>query len=320
MPLDVLASEYAYAQGLLGQQGTIQETVRFWLKSRPTALQAATVEQVVTELLAARQADGSCERHIRDLRARLTAFAAAFRCQIQDVSAGDISGSLLAVKGQPRTKNNHRKAISNLFSFARLNGYVAKDCKPLDEVPWAKEPVKDVQIFGVDELQKLLPHVPTKFSAYLLIAAFAGLRRSEIERLDWKDVGPRYIRVRPAGQRTKSTRLVEILPNLQKWLARFRQPEGKVVPVASVGNQISRLAKKAGVKWRQNALRHSYGSYRLAVIQDVPRLAYEMGNTPRIVFRHYRELVTPEDGQAWFSVMPDSYTDTVPVMPDGKPR
>lgn len=37
-------------------------------------------------------------------------------------------------------------------------------------------------------------------------------------------------------------------------------------------------AKK--VKWKKNALRHSFISYRVAETQDVPKVALEAGNSP----------------------------------------
>jgi hypothetical protein len=39
------------------------------------------------------------------------------------------------------------------------------------------------------------------------------------------------------------------------------------------------LAEDAGIKWKKNALRHSFCSYRLAVIEDAAKVAYEAGNS-----------------------------------------
>ena len=63
-------------------------------------------------------------------------------------------------------------------------------------------------------------------------------------------------------------------------------------------------ADGANIKWKQNALRHSWISYRLAEIQDVNRVALEAGNSPQMIFRHYRELATPEQAHTWFSIAP----------------
>jgi len=64
-------------------------------------------------------------------------------------------------------------------------------------------------------------------------------------------------------------------------------------------------AKKANVAWKKNALRHSYASYRLAECADASRVSLEMGNTPQMVFRHYRELVKQADAEKWFGIVPN---------------
>ena len=72
----------------------------------------------------------------------------------------------------------------------------------------------------------------------------------------------------------------------------------------TVFNAPSALAKDLGLLWPQNVLRHSFISYRLAKLQDVNQVALEAGNSPAIVFKHYRELVTEEAAEEWFSIMP----------------
>jgi hypothetical protein len=58
------------------------------------------------------------------------------------------------------------------------------------------------------------------------------------------------------------------------------------------------------LKWKKNALRHSFISYRLADIQSAAQVALEAGNSPQIIFQHYRELVRPKDAKSWFAIMP----------------
>ena len=57
-------------------------------------------------------------------------------------------------------------------------------------------------------------------------------------------------------------------------------------------------------EWKRNALRHSYISYRVAQISDVAKVALEAGNSPQIIFQHYRELVRPDTAKAWFAIEP----------------
>jgi hypothetical protein len=57
-------------------------------------------------------------------------------------------------------------------------------------------------------------------------------------------------------------------------------------------------------KWKQNALRHSFISYRVADTQNVAQVALEAGNSPQMIFKHYRELVRPTAAKEWFGIVP----------------
>jgi hypothetical protein len=42
----------------------------------------------------------------------------------------------------------------------------------------------------------------------------------------------------------------------------------------------------------------------VAQTQNVAQVALEAGNSPRLVFSNYRELVRPADAAKWFGLMP----------------
>jgi hypothetical protein len=86
----------------------------------------------------------------------------------------------------------------------------------------------------------------------------------------------------------------------------LRKPEGLVCTLPNLHFRLNYLGDKAGIGWRQNALSHSFASYRLAEIQDAAKVALEMGNSPAKLFRHYRELVTPDAAKEWFAIMPSA--------------
>ena len=66
-------------------------------------------------------------------------------------------------------------------------------------------------------------------------------------------------------------------------------------------------------KWKQNGLRHSYASYRLAVMEDVSKLSLELGNSPQKVFSNYRKVVTKSRENRWFGVLPETPANVVPI-------
>jgi len=131
----------------------------------------------------------------------------------------------------------------------------------------------------------------------------------------------RFIEVKAAKAKTASRRIVPISANLAKWLKDHAKDDGRVVPFDSINKQIGWLvedtnkvlkeaASEAGkdpekaklVKWKKNALRHSYISYRVAETQDVAKVALEAGNSPQMIFQHYRELVRPDAAKEWFGI------------------
>ena len=64
------------------------------------------------------------------------------------------------------------------------------------------------------------------------------------------------------------------------------------------------VARNAGIQWKQNALRHTCISARVALTRDVPAVAYESGNSVAVIKKHYLDLMEPSVAQAWFDVTP----------------
>jgi len=57
---------------------------------------------------------------------------------------------------------------------------------------------------------------------------------------------------------------------------------------------MSQLSRALGIEWPPNVLRHSFISYRIAIVQSADQVTLEAGNSASIIFKHYRELTTPE--------------------------
>ena len=69
------------------------------------------------------------------------------------------------------------------------------------------------------------------------------------------------------------------------------------------------------MKWKANALRHSFISYRLAETRNAPQVSMEAGNSVAIVNKHYRELVKSPQAKAWFNVRPERPANIIDVEP-----
>ena len=73
----------------------------------------------------------------------------------------------------------------------------------------------------------------------------------------------------------------------------------------------AQVEKQAGLyAWPRNALRHSFISYALAIVNDENRIALESGNTPYVIHTNYRALVTREEAERFWNIRPLVSTPT----------
>jgi integrase len=313
-PLEIAVMQFVETTKLL-DGASMLEAAKFYLRHHPRHLPTRAVSEVVEEMVAAKQTEGLSECHVRDLRSRLRQFAAAFPSPIAMVLGPEMQAHIAGLKVSGRSKNNVRKMLKNLFHFAQSRGYLPKGMTEADDLARAKETPQPIAIYKPAEMAKLLQHADEDVIPFLAIGAFAGLRHAEILRLDWSEVDlpGGLIEVKATKAKTASRRLVPIPANLKKWLAPRHQETGKVVVVEQMSGKLNKLAAKesVGLKWKRNALRHSFISYRVAETQNVAQTALEAGNSPKIIFSNYRELVKPADAVKWFAIEPETPANVI---------
>ena len=202
---------------------------------------------------------------------------------------------------------NFRRVVHNFFTFCVARGYAPNN--PVTQASKPKVPPRTIGILSVSEARALLGACPESILPAVAIGAFAGLRTSEIMRLDWSsiDLGRGFIEVAAKKTKTAQRRLVTVSENLKAWLAPFVRESGPVSPLATTYQwHFRKAACAAGIaRWPNNALRHSFASYLLADNQDAARVALQLGHSEsRTLFAHYRELVKPEEAKAYWNLFP----------------
>lgn len=305
--LDAAAAEYAEARRILGDLGSLKEAAKFYIKHHATACPGKVVSEILMEFLQSKTRDGYSNRYIEDCRSRLTCFSEAFPHVIADVSCNEMQAWLEYLSVGPRSRNNLRNLIITFFNFSRDRGYLPKTERTEAEgLTRAKEIEAEIGILTPKQLGALLKNAPADLVPYITISAFAGLRRAEVMRLDWSEVdtNQNLIRVTSEKAKTGQRRIVPIQPNLAKWLESHVLERGSICRSCKIPERVTALADTLKIEWPNNALRHSYASYRLAQCQDTAKVALEMGNSPSIIFRHYRQLVTPAEAEKWWKIQP----------------
>ena len=292
---------------------TIRDAVNFYVPHLRAAKRTCTAAELVSELLKVKEADGASERYLSDLRSRLTQFAESFDGKpVAEITSPEIDEWLRSLSDKetgkrlaPVTRNNFRRVLIVALNFAKGRGYCVGN--PAEQSAKAKEIESAVGILTVEQTARLLESAPTELVPYIAIGAFAGLRRAELERLDWKEVDLQSGLIEVAAAKAKSARrrFVKIQPNLAKWLQPYAQLSGNVTP-AGYRALLEAAREAAGVaQWPQNALRHGFASYHLARFNDAALLALELGHTnSNLVFQHYRQLVRPKQAERYWKIVP----------------
>jgi len=308
--------DYLAAVGKLPGGVSLNDAADAWLR---VAAGPRVLPIIVPDLVAAfmasrdrttRMGRPASPEYARDIERRLGKLSAAFPADTADAITSPRLEAWIDATGQKgRHRFNTLRLVRTLLKWGQKRGNLPEGDLPTDKLEIVA-PVDDsaIEIFNPQELARLMAAAKTEMVPFLALGAFAGLRTAEIQRLDWSDLKLErgFVEVGADKAKTKSRRLVPVLPALAAWLMPIRKPSGLVLPFVNVAKQIGWISRDAKVPWKHNALRHSFISYRIAVTQSAEQTAFEAGNSSQMLFRHYRELVTPAEAQAWFSVLPSA--------------
>lgn len=334
-PTDLIAAcnEYSDAQKLLSPfQAKLLDAVRFYIAKKRENLKSVTAAFAVDDFLAKFKGRQKTDKANKVYLGRI-------KREWGDVTLSDvdhvyINKWIAGIEGSERTKRNYFDGISLLFRYARENGWFPLEKQsPTEHAnrPEAENP--QIEIFTPEEALALVQAAKDlKSAAYPVIAlvGWSGCRTEEVapefsdkgrlewENLLWTDQFPEaeeedrptedQIHVTPeAAKKTRKKdlrRYIPLLPNLANMLRPLRENRGPIYSpeFPPITKEFARVAKKAGVKWKRNALRHSFGTYRSASTKNVPAVAFEMGNTVEMVQRHYNRPTPPHIARQWFKI------------------
>lgn len=288
---------------------TVLEAVREWEKSKAPFRGKKTAE-VVADLIAAKQREELSAHYVDRLENDLKSFSAAVPDEIERVQASHIKQFLNGCEVGPRRWNNLRDQIVTLFRFARSERYLPKELTTeAEDVAKLKVARKTVDMFTPEELHLIIENTRSVWLPWIYISAYAGIRTFEVLRMNWSSFrwDQKLIDLPPEVTKVNERRIIPMCDTLIEALSPWRQATGPVcedkVPQREI-EQIMAKVKDAhpSFRWKHNALRHAYGSYRTALTQNVPQVALEMGNSIQMVKRHYLEAKTFEEGLRWFGI------------------
>lgn len=273
------------------------------------------IDDVAAEFVAIKERGrGRSTRHTSGLKTDLIDFIKHVEGRpIGAISARDIESWINGKSGiGPRRRNNLRQGVVSMFRWARDRGYLPELKTQAERTERSKIQRKGVTTYTRSQLVALAEHVDPRYRAWLFLAAWAGIRTEEMfppsksdkSPLEWSDIliDRKIIIIRPETSKTGKRRIIPMTDALISELIPL-VGVGRIGPITNAASrETARLGKKLGLaKWEQNALRHSFGSYRSAVVQNIGQVSLEMGNSISMCQNAYHEAKTGNEGSEWFA-------------------
>ena len=136
----------------------------------------------------------------------------------------------LARKLSPARTNSTINLLRSILKTCVRRGVL--DRNPADGVPRMVEQSTDINPLSLEELNKVLAHIPDQFRPFFICQAWTGMRPGEIKALRWQDINfeSEQIVVRNARYRGEestpktrsSRRIIPILPEVKDMLIALR--------------------------------------------------------------------------------------------------
>jgi len=299
------------ALDLLEGRTTLVEAAKLWIKMNKAPDKEILVAELMEEYVQSKRAQNRRPATISEIEAKLGLY---FRkgeiTYLHELTRDQILSWLDDHTETPVGRNKNRRLIHGFLNFALKRGLI--EVNPAASIENASVDEKLPEAYGVDDVEKMMARAVEAYPsivAHLAVGFFAGLRPTEIIKLDWASVSFENgtILVRPETAKKRRTRHVVISDNLRAWLEPLAEDIGLLSPPDSTFRKLrNKLKKDTGIRWIFDGLRHSFATYHLALHEDAAKTALQLGHTQNtdLLFNNYRSLATKKDAEKYWALCP----------------
>lgn len=338
------------ALAVLAGKGTLEAAARHYVALlERQAKSVPTVGELVQDYIQASEGEGLRDASLRELKHRLGRLIRRFGPRrVDELTGADLQQWFEGMRQKDgkrysaASQKHYGFAVGAVFNYAIELGYIEVNpaaAKTRGRRGKARKTTESTaEIFTPDEAKALMTaavQYAPEMVAPLGLGLFAGCRTAEIRQMTWErhiDLPGGLVQITSDIAKKRRVRNVDILPNLQRWLAAVPNRTGYIAadPSQPDGNkpmtdqQWRRRVEKVRTKatpmveaWPYNGLRHSYGSYHLEQHGDPAKTAFQMGHADSgaLLFEHYRQLCTREDAASFWKIEPPSEGDVMRMEP-----
>lgn len=267
---------------------------------------------------------GRSQRTQGTYRSAMRAFRNFKDDYLSDYNRGDIEDFLRQGDAETRTRHTRLSQMKTFFNWAvRKNLISHNPCAKIDaDEDLGALPPNTITFFTFDEVERLmrtaLKH-DRGLIPYFVLGIFCGIRPSEItgvagkQHIDWQDITltrpeeqeegeVAEVNVPSTSSKTSEPRQVELSENAQAWLRL-----GGELPPKNINRRRIDIYTKAGVKWENDIMRHTFATMHCRMYRQPERLKLEMGHAQnsRTLYNHYRSgRVKLIDAKKFWTLMP----------------
>jgi integrase len=250
-----------------------------------------------------------------------------------------LSASSLSEHKSPsfKTWNNRRGYLSTFFKFCLVNKFISTN--PVLELQ--KYKVKNARgtaaTLSTSMVHKFMLWlesykgqqnpggswwgVPGCLVPYFALTIFGGIRPDyvdgEISKLELKDLrfDTDVILIEPSVSKVNEKRTIKMQPNLKAWLQRYPINKYPIIP-----KRMTHLMTDIRRHWTlpHDVMRHTFISMTVGAFRSVGDASLQAGNSEAIIRKHYLDLKSVEEADAFWGIVPNGVTLPPMEKKDGR--
>lgn len=278
------------------------------------------VSEVVTRMLQSKSARGHRQNYLKELERVCIRFAESTGDPPIDGVLPDQVEAFVFRSTSAGGQATTRSRLSALFSFANRTRLSTN--RPLESIPdTLQAESKPPEILTPAQVRLILSanRANPRALAWVCLGLFAGLRPCEASRSTWDDIrlDSSTLIVHGRNSKTRRHRIIELHETARAWLALAKSLDSEL-PISHqpIRRSLRRMRDCLSLPtWPQDVLRHSCASYALAISQDFTRTAWQLGNSEKILLRHYYRLTDRQSAEAFWNLTPAALESSQLLLP-----
>jgi integrase len=223
---------------------------------------------------------------------------------VYDITEDECRRLLNEMNRSNTTKKQHWRYLNMFLLWCNKKGHI-------QHVPTASIKIKikepEAHYYSVEQASKIMELAKSKYPeliAYYALCLFDGLRPTEAESTEWKDIGFTTKEIFVAGLTPKDDRRHFMHDTCLEWLRYSRDLGLPVIPINCQGKQRD-FREELGIEWIQDGLRHTFATYYKALGHSLEKIRDHLGHTTsRITKTHYQRSIAKDEATKFWSILP----------------